>query len=157
MVLALCVGAAMLCTSCMDTRSASLGIEAERSANLAPDAGRRDAGVSVADGGRPPERVDAVDGQVEHDTIDHADGDQRDDHLDRDDGAGDVAIVDGGKGPPDAGHSWAALDAGSVPATVDARVSDASVARHDDERDSAREDARAAVNPLCIAEPWHCQ
>lgn len=147
------IGAASLCVGCMDTRSASLGVEAQRGAPVAPDAAlepmRRDASVGdAAIGSEPVDATDPDDGE-------HHDGDGDDDAHGED---ASNAVVD----PPrdaqaDAAPAPATLDAGRVALPpVDARVEDTSVG-HNDERDGGRDDARTPVNPLCIAEPWHCQ
>jgi hypothetical protein len=144
--LALHVGAAALCTGCMDTRTASLGSEDQRRVTLASDAAsapvKRDAGASVTEADRVPRQVDAAEP--------NDDGEVRVD---------DGGLADAGQdGSRDAGSMPVSIDAGRVvPVLVDAGVTDASGTHHDDERDGAREDARAPINPLCIAEPWHCQ
>jgi hypothetical protein len=150
-VVALHVGAGCLSSGCMDTRTASLGLENPRIPSLAPDAAsapaKRDAGTMVTDTGSVPGQVDPPNDDADRDDVDDHEGD---DH--------DALPVDEVHGAPDAGGGSPSIDAGPVPSTaVDAGVSDTSVAHQNDERDGAREDAKAPVSPLCIAEPWHCQ
>ena len=144
--LGLAIGAAVLCIGCMDTRTASLGIEDRRVSAVVPDAAstpaKRDAGAVVAE-------ASTLSPQSEPD--------QSRDDGDLDDGGG-ALVADAGQAEPDAGREPVSMDAGPrLPVVVDAGVSDASAAHKNDERDGAREDAKAPVNPLCIAEPWHCQ
>jgi hypothetical protein len=145
LALAAVVGAS-LCTGCMDTRTAALSIEAQRVPSIDSDAasapGEHDAGAIVGDAGSLPPEVDPAEG---------ADDDEE---HDAGPGSGDV---DASESAPDAGRLRPRIDAAVTPASGDAGAADASVVHPDEVRDAAREDARAPVNPLCIAEPWHCQ
>lgn len=139
LALALPVVAASVGAGCMDTRTASLGHEDLPMPKVAPDAasepGGRDAGGSVTDAGSMLMiQAEAAEG-------------------------GDAGVLadDETRGPLDAGDPPVSIDAGPIQvAFADAGISDSSIAHRNDERDGAREDAKGPVNPLCIAEPWHC-
>lgn len=145
--LALCVAIASPCAGCMDTRTAALGVEQQRVPGLESDAAgapsERDAGATADDASTlPPERDPPSSSEEDDDREDGADADD-----DR----------DSARSASDSGQQPSSIDAGPVsPAAGDARAADTSVALTD-ERDAGREDARVPVNPLCIAEPWHCQ
>jgi hypothetical protein len=123
----------------MDTRTASLGVEAQRVPAIEPDAARAPGERDAGDASSVPPDVDAAEGGDDDDEQER-DDDGRSEDLDEAPRARDV-------GPP----------APSLDAASDAGAPDTSVARPDSARDAAREDAKAPVNPLCIAEPWHCQ
>jgi len=151
--LALRAGVACLCASCMDTSTAALGLEEPHRPDLASDAGsppgKRDAGGIATDAGGEPAQIGAAESDDDDDDDDHGPDSHDEVH---------VLADDGGDATRDADGPEATLDAGSVlPASVDAGVSDTSVGPRNDERDAAREDAKGPVNPLCVAEPWHCQ
>jgi len=140
------VVAASLSPGCMDTRTAALGIEAQRVPAIESDAAsppaERDAGAVVGDAGSVPPDVEPAGGGD--------DDDEQDAGLRLDD-------VDAAQGASDAGRMRPSLDAASASPAADAGASDTSVTHPEDVRDAARPDAKAPVNPLCIAEPWHCQ